>query len=99
MSARDYADLLEPLARDFPDELFLLVRYGDHPPDFAFQLQEPALDEAAITQRLISYDPRYFAPYYAIDAVNYQPANLSAALERVEGPSLPMITQELAGLP
>jgi hypothetical protein len=99
MSAHDYAQLLGQLARDFPDESFLLVRYGDHQPDFAFLIQEPALDEAAITRRLIDYDPRYFATYYAIDAVNYQPVNMSSALDTIEGPYLPMITQELAGLP
>jgi hypothetical protein len=99
MSARDYADLLASLERDFPGEPFLLVRYGDHQPEFAFQIQEPGLDEAAITQRLISYDPRYFATYYAIDAVNYRPANMASALDTIEGPYLPMITQELAGLP
>jgi phosphoglycerol transferase MdoB-like AlkP superfamily enzyme len=99
MSARDYADLLASLGRDFPGEPFLLVRYGDHQPDFAFQIQEPGLDEAAITQRLISYDPRYFATYYAIDAVSYQPVNMASALDTIEGPYLPMIAQELAGLP
>jgi hypothetical protein len=99
MSAGDYADLIDRLERDFPDESFLLVRYGDHQPDFAFLIQEPALDEAAITQRLTSYDPRYFTTYYAVDAVNYRPAALSSALDTIEGPYLPMITQELAGLP
>jgi hypothetical protein len=99
LSARDYAALLDQLRRDFPGEAFLLVRYGDHQPDFAFLIQEPALDEAAITQRLISYDPRYFATYYAIDAVNYQPVNMASALDTIEGPYLPMIVQELAGLP
>jgi hypothetical protein len=99
LSERDYAELLERLKRDFPDEPFLIVRYGDHQPDFAFLIQEPALDEAAITQRLINYDPRYFATYYAIDTVNYTPVNISSALDTIEGPYLPMITQELAGLP
>jgi phosphoglycerol transferase MdoB-like AlkP superfamily enzyme len=99
MSAGDYADLIDRLERDFPDESFLLVRYGDHQPDFAFLIQEPALDEAAITQRLTSYDPRYFTTYYAVDAVNYRPAALSSALDTIEGPYLPMIVQELAGLP
>jgi hypothetical protein len=99
MSARDYAELIARLARDFPGEPFLLVRYGDHQPDFAFLIQEPALDEAAITQRLISYDPRYFSTYYAIDAVNYRPSDMSSALDTIEGPYLPMIIQELAGLP
>jgi phosphoglycerol transferase MdoB-like AlkP superfamily enzyme len=99
LSERDYADLLDRLKRDFPDEPFLIVRYGDHQPDFAFLIQEPALDEAAITQRLINYDPRYFSTYYAIDAVNYAPVNMASALATIEGPYLPMITQELAGLP
>jgi hypothetical protein len=55
MSTRDYAGLLAHLRSEFPDEPFLLVRYGDRQPDFAFLIQEPAFDEAAITQRLINY--------------------------------------------
>jgi hypothetical protein len=99
LSERDYADLLNYLKRDFPDESFLLVRYGDHQPDFASFILEPSLDEAGIAQRLTSYDPRYFTTYYAIDAINYQPVNLSTARDTIEGPYLPLITQELAGLP
>jgi hypothetical protein len=99
LSERDYADLLDRLKRDFPDESFLLVRYGDHQPDFASFILEPALDEVGIAQRLSSFDPRYFTTYYAIDAVNYQPVNLPIALDTIEGPYLPLITQELAGLP
>jgi hypothetical protein len=99
LSQRDYAGLLDHLKRDFPDESFLLVRYGDHQPDFASFILEPSLDEAGIAQRLTSYDPRYFTTYYAIDAVNYQPVNLPSALETIEGPYLPLITQEVAGLP
>lgn len=99
LSERDYTDLLDHLKRDFPDDSFLLVRYGDHQPDFASFILEPSLDEAGIAQRLSSYDPRYFTTYYAIDAVNYQPVNVGEARETIEGPYLPMITQELAGLP
>ncbi len=99
LSQRDYAGLLDHLKRDFPDESFLLVRYGDHQPDFASFILEPGLDDAGIAQRLTSYDPRYFTTYYAIDAVNYQPVNLPTAIETIEGPYLPLITQELAGLP
>jgi hypothetical protein len=99
LSERDYAGLIDHLKRDFPDESFLLVRYGDHQPDFASFILEPALDEAGIAQRLTSYDPRYFTTYYAIDAVNYQPVNLPTAIETIEGPYLPLIAQELAGLP
>jgi Sulfatase len=99
MSERDYAALLDHLERDFPGDSFLLIRYGDHQPDFASFILEPSLNEAGIAQRLAAYDPRYFTTYYAIDTINYWPANMSSALDTIEGPYLPMITQELAGLP
>ena len=99
MSFRDYAGLLERLERDFPGESFLLVRYGDHQPDFASTLLEPSLDEAGVNRRLMSYDPRYFTTYYAIDAVNFKPVDLTSALDAIEGPYLPLIVQEAAGLP
>ncbi len=99
LSDRDYAALLDNLKRDFPDDSFLLVRYGDHQPDFASFILEPSLDEAGIAERLSSYDPRYFTTYYAIDAINYQPVHMSTARETIEGPYLPLVAQELAGLP
>jgi hypothetical protein len=99
MSFRDYAALLDRLARDFPDESFLLVRYGDHQPEFASIILEPWLDEAGINRRLMTYDPRYFTTYYAIDTVNFRPVNLSSALDTIEGPYLPLVVQEAAGLP
>ncbi len=99
MSFHDYAGLLDRLARKFPGEPFLVVRYGDHQPDFASFMLEPALDEEAINRRLMSYDPRYFTTYYAIDAVNFKPVDLSSALDTIEGPYLPLVVQEAAGLP
>ena len=54
MSFRDYAELLERLKRDFPGKSFLLVRYGDHQPDFASTILEPSLDEAAHQRRLMA---------------------------------------------
>jgi hypothetical protein len=99
MSFRDYAGLLDRLARDFPGESFLLVRYGDHQPDFASFMLEPTLDEIGVNRRLMTYDPRYFTTYYAIDAVNFKPVNLSSALATIEGPYLPLVVQEAAGLP
>ena len=99
LSARDYADLLDRLKRDFPGESFLLVRYGDHQPDFASTIIDPSLDEAAVNRRLADHDPRYFTTYYAIDTVNFRPVNLTSALDTIEGPYLPLIVQEAAGLP
>ena len=99
MSAQDYAGFLTRLRRQFPDESFLLIRFGDHQPDFAAALIEPDLAENAVARRLMAYDPRYFTTYYAIDAINFTPADLSSALDTIEGPYLPLVVQEAAGLP
>ena len=99
MSFRDYDSLLDRLKRDFPGEPFLVVRYGDHQPEFASFILEPELDEDGINRRLMTYDPRYFTTYYAIDTVNFRPVNLSSALDTLEGPYLPLVVQEAAGLP
>jgi len=99
MSAKDYVDFLGRLKREFPNDSFLLVRFGDHQPDFASSLIDPTLDQNGIFQRLMAYDPRYFTTYYAIDAVNFRPVDVSSALDTLEGPYLPLIVQEAAGLP
>jgi hypothetical protein len=77
----------------------LLIRFGDHQPDFASALIEPDLGENAVARRLMAHDPRYFTTYYAIDAINFTPADVSSALDTIEGPYLPLIVQEAAGLP
>jgi phosphoglycerol transferase MdoB-like AlkP superfamily enzyme len=99
MSARDYADFLARLARDFPHDSFLLVRFGDHQPAISVKALDPSLDAATIGRRMMARDPRYFTTYYAIDAVNFKPVDLSSALERIEAPYLPLVVQEAAGLP
>jgi hypothetical protein len=99
MSAQDYSEFVARLKRDFPDESFLLVRFGDHQPDFASFIMEPDLDESGIARRLMANDPRYFTTYYAIDAINFTPADVSSALDTLEGPYLPLVLQEAAGLP
>jgi hypothetical protein len=99
MSFGAYAELLDRLGRQFPGESFLLVRYGDHQPDFASFMLDPALDEDGINRRLMVYDPRYYTTYYAIDVINFKPANLSSALDTIDGPYLPLVVQEAAGLP
>jgi len=96
---RDYADFLARLKEDFPGEQFLIVRYGDHQPDFASLLLEPSLDEGAIAKHIAAQDPRYFTTYYAIDTINFRPVKTTSALEMVEGPYLPLVVQEAAGLP
>jgi len=99
MGMQDYADFVARLKREFPTESFLLVRYGDHQPDFASVIIDPTLNETAVAKKIMAYDPKYFTTYYAIDAVNYKPRNVTSALDTIEGPYLPLIIQESAGLP
>jgi phosphoglycerol transferase MdoB-like AlkP superfamily enzyme len=99
MSERDYAGFLARLKRDFPGEEFLIVRYGDHQPDFAKLLIDPIPDAWEIGERLLRHDPRYFTTYYAIDAINFAPVNLVPALDVLDAPYLPLIVQEAAGVP
>jgi hypothetical protein len=99
MSERDYAGFRARLAREFPGEAFLLVRFGDHQPGFARQIVDPALGEAAIAQRIAQFDARFFSTYYAIDALNFSPAGVSSALDTIEAAHLPLVVQEAAGLP
>src|SRR5215471_11029082 len=99
MSARDYADFVARLEREFPGEPFLLIRFGDHQPEFSGRIIDPSLDEDAIAHRIRAHDPRYFTTYYAIDAINFHPADLSSALDTLEAPYLPLVVQEAAGLP
>jgi len=99
MSERDYAEFLARLKRDFPAEPFLIVRFGDHQPDFAAVMVDSTVDFAELTRRLVRYDPRYFTTYYAIDAVNFAPVRLASALDPLDAPYLPLAVQEAAGLP
>jgi phosphoglycerol transferase MdoB-like AlkP superfamily enzyme len=99
LSAQNYADFLARLKREFPNDSFLLVRFGDHQPDFSAHILDPALDDATIEQHLMDWDKRYFTTYYAIDAINFKPTDVSSALDTLEGPYLPIVVQEAAGLP
>jgi len=99
MSARDYEQFVARLNRDFPGEAFLIVRFGDHQPNFAKQIIDPKLDDAAIARHISQFDPRYFTTYYAIDGVNFRPADLSSAVETLDAPYLPLVVLEAAGVP
>jgi hypothetical protein len=99
LSANDYSALLDRLKRDFPTDSFLIVRFGDHQPEFAYRIIDPTLSEAALARQLETFDPRYYTSYYAIDAVNFKPADLSSALNTLDAPYLPLLVQEAAGVP
>jgi phosphoglycerol transferase MdoB-like AlkP superfamily enzyme len=99
MTANDYREFTERLKRDYPDESFLVLRFGDHQPAISQKLLEPGIDQVRLAQRLMAADPRYYSTYYAIDGINYSPANLSSALETLDAAYIPLVLQEAAGIP
>jgi len=99
MTAHDYGGLLARLAQEFPTESFLIVRYGDHQPQFGPRIIDPSLGRDALARRLEALDPRYLTTYYAIDAVNFAAVDLSSALDKLDAPYLPLVIQEAAGVP
>ena len=99
MTANDYRDFTTRLARDYPDQSFLVLRFGDHQPAISQKLLEPGIDRKLLVQRLRTADPRYFSTYYALDGINFRPADLSSALETLDAAYIPIVIQEAAGIP
>jgi phosphoglycerol transferase MdoB-like AlkP superfamily enzyme len=99
LSARDYAAFVERLKREHPGEPFLIVRFGDHPPAIAPRLIAPGKSDEEIAQRIMERDPKFFSAYYAIDAINFMPVDLSSAHEDLDAPYLPLVVLEAAGVP
>jgi Sulfatase len=99
MTAQDYKQFLQRLAQQFPTDSFLVVRYGDHQPQFGPRVIDPSLGKEAVARALEASDPRYFTTYYAIDGVNFTPADLSSAIDTLDAAYLPLILQEAAGVP
>lgn len=99
ISASDYAGFIATLKKKFPAQPFLIVRYGDHQPEFSSNLLDPGLDEARVARKFDTYDRRYFTTYYAIDAINFEPVKSPAVMETIDAPYLPLVVQEAAGIP
>jgi hypothetical protein len=99
MSANDYAAFLARLEQEFPGEPFLIVRFGDHQPWLSADVLEPNRSDETIARKIAAYDPRYFTTYYAIDAVNFKPVDVSSALDRLDVAYLPLVVEEAAGIP
>src|SRR5260370_2237959 len=60
---------------------------------------EPMRDDDGVKRGLMNHDPRFYTTYYEIDVINFKPVSLASALETIEGPYLPLVLQEAAGLP
>jgi hypothetical protein len=99
VTAHDYREFVEKLKRDYPDESFVIVRFGDHQPAISQKMMEPGIDRAHLARRLMAADRRYFSTYYAIDAINFHPKDLSSALDKLDAAYLPIVIQDAAGVP
>ena len=99
MSANDYAAFVAGLKKKFPAQPFLIVRYGDHQPEFSSRILDPGIDEIAAGKKFENYDPRYFTTYYAIDAINFEPVKSPAVMDSIDAAYLPLVIQEAAGIP
>jgi hypothetical protein len=99
MTVKDYNSFVARLKEDFPDESFLIVRFGDHQPAISQKLLEPGLDPKALGSRIMTRDLRYYSTYYAIDGVNFRPRDLSSSLETLDAAYLPIAVLEAAGIP
>jgi phosphoglycerol transferase MdoB-like AlkP superfamily enzyme len=99
LSATDYQAFVARLKKDFPDEPFLIVRFGDHQPYFARSMIDPDQDDSMTARRVAAGDPRFLMTYYAINAVNFTPSDLSSATNALDAPYLPLIVLEAAGVP
>lgn len=99
MTAQDYEKFVARLKQDYPDEQFLIVRFGDHQPAISQKMIEPGIDRGTLAKRLMAQDPRYFSTYYAIDAVNFTPRDTSSALDKLDASYLPIVIQDAAGVP
>ena len=99
MTAQAYQEFVARLKSDFPDDSFLIVRFGDHQPAISHKLIEPRLAPRELADRLMTYDPRYYATYYAIDAINFEPVKSPAVMDTIDAAYLPLVIQEAAGIP
>jgi len=99
VTAREYREFVARLKRDYPDESFLIVRFGDHQPTISQKLLEPGIDRAHLAKRMMAADRRYFSTYYAVDTINFHPADISSALDKLDAAYLPIVIQDAAGVP
>ena len=99
LSAVDYQAFEARLKRDFPDESFLIVRFGDHQPYFARSMIDPGQDDTMLARHIAAADPRFLMTYYAINTINFTPREVSSAVDALDAPYLPLIVLEAAGVP
>jgi hypothetical protein len=99
MTKDAYEEFVASLKAKYPNDEFLIVRFGDHQPNISQKLMEPGITAEELSKRIMRADPRYFETYYALEGINYRPKNLASALPTLDAAYLPIVVQEAAGVP
>ena len=100
MSADDYMEFVRRLKKDFPDESFLIVRFGDHQPSISSKILEPGCEPKGC--RAAGDAPRSEIFHHALrDRHNklYAARSFVGAKPDRGAAHLPLVIQELAGVP
>jgi len=90
---------VERLKSKFPGEPFLIVRFGDHQPMFSKHVIEAGSGQRVIGRRIDAAILATSPPTTPIDALNFQPADLKAAVSGLDAAYLPLVVLEAAGVP
>lgn len=97
MARMDYDEFRASLARRFPGEAFLIVRYGDHQPT-ATRMLLGFPSEADVEAVMAGNNPLSFISYYGVDAVGYALPPLPE-IDSLDAAFLGTVVIEAAGLP
>jgi len=97
MSERDYADFLAVPQSQLPPQSILMSAMGE---SSGRLLTKPPRSNpkpstyGQLASACYGFDPRYFATYYAIDAINFTPGRSARRSTVLAAPYLPLIVQE-----
>jgi hypothetical protein len=87
------------LSSRFPQESFLIVRFGDHLPFIGGKMIDPDVPQDKVWQKIDKLDPQYFTTYLAVDAINFVPSMPMPKPDIIAAGFLGLLTLQMAGLP
>lgn len=97
LAKRDYDYLKAELARRFPDEPVLILRYGDHHPVSTRMLL--GFDESLEAEDVVlDADSVGFLTFFAVEGINYEPPDLPP-FDAIDVPYLGTLLLQAARLP
>lgn len=98
MSMADYDVFLQNLKKNFPDQPFLIVKFGDHQPFLARRVLGRDMTRAEQNRRIANFEAPFYNTYFSVHAINFTPKALPD-FESIDVPYLGALTAYTAGLP